>query len=259
MNIKVTDASGGQTLPDYRQFHLSRNQYVGSVAVGMIGVFAAGYLFYHSVIVALLLSAFGIYAPRLYRKRLAVLRRERLKLQFKEALFSLTSSLAAGRSVENAFRLVAADLLLVYPGGQADILQEFERIGYRLDNGEPLEHGLREFSERSGVEEIVHFTDVFCIGKRSGGDLVELIRQTSQTIGEKMDIQLEIAVMIAQKKFESRIMMAVPFAFLAFLAYAAPDYMAPLYQGVGFLLLTAALLLLLGCYWWIGKLMNIRI
>jgi len=195
----------------------------------------------------------------MWRTRQVARRRETLKLQFKEALSSLTSSLAAGRSVENAFRTLVDDMRLIYPDPDTDILRECIIIRSRLDNGEPLEPGLRNFSDRAGLEDITNFVDVFAIGKRSGGDLVEIIRSTSQLIGEKLDIQLEIGIMVAQKRFESRIMMAIPFVFLGFLAYAAPDYMAPLYDGIGYGLLSVCLMLLAGCYWFIVKLMDIKV
>ncbi|MFS0723448.1 type II secretion system F family protein [Paenibacillus sp. 1P07SE] len=247
-------------LTDYRVYQLSQGQHVLAVAVGALIAFAASYLFYRSIIVACVCAAAGLLMPRWWRQVLAEQRRQRLRLQFKEALASLTSSLAAGRSVENAFRSLAGDLQLIYPDSRTDILREFTMIRIRLDNGESLEPVLRQFSERAGVEDITHFVDVFATGKRTGGDLVEIIRSTSQTIGEKLDIQLELGVMIAQKKFESRIMMAIPFIFLGFLAAAAPDYMAPLYASpIGYVLLTVCLVVLGLCYWFMIRLMAIRI
>ncbi|GGG04856.1 type II secretion system F family protein [Paenibacillus abyssi] len=257
MNIRQ-GAVRRRVLTDYAVYNLSRPQFVLSIAVGAAISFLAAYIFYHSAAAAIVFSAAGLLAPRVYRQVLLKKRTEQLKQQFKEALFSLTSSLAAGRSVENAFRMIPVDLKLIYPDPGTDIVREFEVIRFRLENGEPLERSLRDFSDRAALDDIKHFVDVFCIGKRSGGDLIEVIRQTSSIIGEKLEIQLEIAVMIAQKRFESRIMMAVPFVFLAFLSYAAPDYMAPLYEGAGYVMLTLALLLLAGCYWFIIKLMNIK-
>ncbi|WP_020617720.1 type II secretion system F family protein [Paenibacillus daejeonensis] len=249
-----------QEMTDYRVYMLSRGQQALAVALGALIAFVASYLFYRSVIVALLCAASGLLMPRWWRAILAEQRRQRLRLQFKEALVSLTSSLAAGRSVENAFRTLADDLQLIYPDPKTDILREFTLIRIRLDNGESLEPALRDFSERAGIEDITNFVDVFATGKRTGGDLVEIIRSTAQTIGEKLDIQLEIAVMIAQKKFESRIMMAIPFIFLGFLAAAAPDYMEPLYASpIGYVLLTVCLGLLSLCYWFMIRLMSIRI
>ena len=248
----------GNSLPDYTEYRLSEKQFSLAAVVGGVIAFTAAYLFYRSVIVSLIFSAVGLLAPRQHRNSLLIRRRERLKIQFKEALYSLTSSLAAGRSVENAFVSSLEDLRLLYPDPRTEVITEFEIIRSRMAYGEPLEQTLDDFSKRAQIDDITQFVDVFIICKRSGGDLVEVIRRTSQTIGEKLEIQQEIAVMVAQKRYESRIMMAVPFIFLAFLSMTAPDYMAPLYQGVGYVLLTVSLLLLAVCYWFMIRVMSVQ-
>ncbi|CAM4313596.1 type II secretion system F family protein [Paenibacillus alkaliterrae] len=254
----MADIRAGRLLTNYDQYHLSRRQFVITAAAAALIIFAAVYLFYHSVAVSYAASVLCIIAPRFRRRALRDRRKERLKLQFKEALFSLTSSLAAGRSLENAFLSALDDLRLLYPDPRTELLLEFQIVRFRLDNAEPLEYALRNLADRAHIDEITHFVDALAACKRSGGDLLEVMKRTSIIIGEKLETEQEIAVMMAQKKFEGRIMMAVPFVFLAFLGFAAPDYMAPLYGGTGYFLLTAALLLLLLCFWIMGKMMSIR-
>ncbi|MFF2481821.1 type II secretion system F family protein [Paenibacillus sp. NPDC058071] len=234
-------------------------QFAFAAAVGYTIMFVALYIVYRSVPVSITLGVVGLCAPRFYRASLINSRKQRLKLQFKEALYSLASSLAAGRSVENAFVASIDDLRLLYPDPRTELLNEFQMIKYRLDNAEPLEQALRHLANRAGIDDITQFADVMAACKRSGGDLVSVMKRTSQTIGEKLEVQQEIAVMIAQKKFEARIMMAVPFAFLAFLGFAAPDYMAPLYGKAGYTLLTVGLAALAVCFWFIQRIMAIRI
>ncbi|MFF2094282.1 type II secretion system F family protein [Paenibacillus sp. NPDC058174] len=256
-----SNAAGGigTALQDYDEYRLTIRQFVVSAAAGWCIVFAAIYLIYHSIFISIVLGCIGCCAPRLYKASLLRRRKERLKLQFKEALYSLTSSLAAGRSVENAFVATIDDLKLLYPDPRTELLREFMIVKHRLDHSEPLEHALRQFAERAHIDDITQFAEVFAVCKRSGGDLVEVMKRTSQTIGEKLEVQQEIAVMVAQKRFEARIMMVVPFAFLGFLSAAAPDYMAPLYGGAGYVLLTAGMAVLGLCFWFIHKMMDIRV
>ncbi|MCM3628817.1 type II secretion system F family protein [Paenibacillus glycanilyticus] len=246
-------------LQDYNRYRLSYGQFVGSAAAGFMIVFAAVYLIYHSFAVSCLLAAAGLAAPRLYKSSLLVRRKERLQLQFKEALYSLASSLAAGKSVENAFLATIDDLKLLYPDPNTELLVEFQIIKHRLDNAEPLEQALRSLAKRAHLDDITQFADVFAVCKRSGGDLVEVMKRTSQTIGEKLEVKQEISVLLAQKRFEARIMMVVPFAFLGFLSAFAPDYMKPLYGGAGYALLTIGLTVLAFCFWLIHRIMQIRV
>ncbi|WP_214628517.1 type II secretion system F family protein [Paenibacillus agaridevorans] len=245
-------------MTDYTEYEMNRREVVTSVLGGSAMLFVALYLFYHSVLLSLIGALAGAAAPRWRRGFLLRRRRERLKMQFKELLFSLTSSLAAGRSAENAFRAAWEDLSLLYTEPNADILRELRVIGHLLDQSIPLDEAVRDFARRAGIDEITMFGDTLNACKRSGGDLLEVMRRTSSMIGEKMSVDGEIAVLLAQKRFEARIMMAVPFVFLGFLGWAAPDYMAPLYSGFGYVLLTIALLLLGGCFWLIHRIMSIE-
>lgn len=222
-------------------------------------LFFAAYLFYHSVGIAIFASLGGLLAPRYRRAAMLERRRNMLKLQFKEALYSLASSLAAGRSLEVAFRTTLEDLRLLYPDASTFILLEFQRICHLLDTGEPLERGLKSLAVRAGIEEMTDFSEAVATCKRSGGDMLVVMRRTSSIIGEKLGVESEIKVLIAQKRFEARIMMAVPFVFMLFLSLAAPDYMKPLYSSPGYVLLTVALLILALCFWTMHRMMSITL
>jgi tight adherence protein B len=249
-----------QQMMDYTSYMLSPQQFWGSMAVGIGFAFVLFYEFYQSLTAAVILASVGVILPRIYRASLLAKRRARLQLQFKEALYSVTSSLAAGRSVENAFIAAEADLQLLYPGGSAHIVREFAAIRYRMMNGETLENGLRQFADRAKLEDLTQFVDVFSTCKRTGGDLVEVIRRTAQVIGEKLDTHQEIAVMMAQKKFESRIIIIAPFVFVGGLNLVSPDYMMPLYSGpMGYILLTGLMAGFAGCGVLINKIMTIRL
>lgn len=244
-------------LTRYTEYHLNRRELLFSVAAGYAAIFGVTYLFYQSVSLSIIVSLCGAAAPRWRRKSRLEGRRNRLKLQFKEALFSLTSSLAAGRSLENAFRGVLEDMKLLYADAGTDMLMEIQILCYRLDSFEPLEGALRDLADRAQIDEITQFVDALTTCKRSGGDLLEVMRRTSTIIGDKLTVEGDIKVLLAQKRFESRIMMAVPFVFLAFLGLAASDYMKPLYSGFGYVIMTILLFLLLGCFWIMDRIMRI--
>lgn len=244
-------------LPDYTVYELTSLQRVLVTLCAGVLLFGIGYLFYHRLLLAVLLVPGSVYGPRLLRGYLLQRRRSALNLQFKQMLFSLSSSLSAGRSVENAFREAVQDLRMLDPEGASDMISELNIICARMENGEPIEDALYEFSKRAGMEDVERFADVFMVCKRTGGDLVEIVRRTSAIIGEKLDIQQDIAVSIAQKKFEAKALLVSPLMMVMFMSLSAGDYMQPMYTGAGIAVSTLALIALFLCYLWTNKIMDI--
>ncbi|MFF2017602.1 type II secretion system F family protein [Paenibacillus sp. NPDC058177] len=254
---RKSGVEGRTVLPDYKVYILSSWQKNTAILIGSLLLYGVGYLFYHHGLIALVLVPGGAYAPRLLRDYLHNRRRMGLTLQFKQTLFSLSSSLSAGRSVENAFREAVQDLHMLDPEGGGDMIAELNIICARMENGQPVEEALHDFSARAGLEDVERFADVFTVCKRTGGDLVEVVRRTSTVIGEKLDIQQEIAVSIAQKKFEAKALLISPLAMIMFMSLTAGDYMQPMYTGLGMIISTLALSGLFLCYLWTSKIMNI--
>ncbi|UQZ35217.1 pilus assembly protein TadB [Paenibacillus sp. PK3_47] len=249
--------SGQAQLPDYTVYLLAPLSKMLARLAGGAVLLGIGYLFYHNLLLSLLLVPGGAYAPRLLRDYLLQRRRSALNLQFKQTLFSLSSSLSAGRSVENAFREAVEDLRMLDPEGGSDMIFELNIICARMEYGQPVEEALHDFSRRAGMEDVERFADVFSVCKRTGGDLVEVVRRTSAVIGEKLDIQQDIAVSIAQKKFEAKALLVSPLGMVLFMSLAAGDYMAPMYTGAGMVISTLALAGLFLCYLWTVKIMDI--
>jgi tight adherence protein B len=246
-------------MTEYTRFDLGRNQRLAAAIAGCVLCFAAAWLIFRHPAVAAFIAPCGLMSPRLLGEHLLRRRKDKLRMHFKEMLHALASLLSAGKSVENAFLALEQDLAMVVADDRSDLVREMRVIANRLRNGEPLEMLLTDFARRSGLEEARNFAEAFSVCKRAGGDMVGIVRSTARLISEKMEAELEISVMMAQKKFESRIMMVMPFAFVGFIGFIAPDYMAPLYRGAGWLVIFACLLLFLLCCWWMHRIMRIEV
>lgn len=246
-------------MTDYTVYALSRAQRAWATAGAACLGFGTVWLLYRQPLLGLLATPLGLLGPRLLAGHLQRRRQARLRLQFKDMLQTLSSLLSAGRSVDNAFAALEEEMALLLGDRDAPLLREIRIVVNRLRNGEPLELSLGDLAVRSGLEEIAGFAEAFRICKRSGGDLVEVMRRTSTLIGEKLEVELEVAVTLAQKRFESRLMMVMPFGFVGLLGFFATDYMSPLYRGGGLLVLTLCLLALAGVCWWMTRIMDIRL
>ena len=79
----------------------------------------------------------------------------------------------------------------------------------------PMEQILEEFAGRSGLEDVENFVAVFAAARKSGGDMISIIRNTANQIGDKIDVKREIDTVLAAKKYEFRVMAAITYAIIA--------------------------------------------
>lgn len=182
-----------------------------------------------------------------------------LALQFRDAIVSVTGSQKAGYSAENAFLAACTDMARMH-GKQSMICKELNLIAKGLANNMVLEDLLRSLGERSGQADIREFADVFSAAKRSGGNLTQIMAETIDFIGQKLETEREIRVLIAGKRLESRLMEVIPLFIIMYVGLTNRGFFAPLYHNVpGICIMTAALIVYLVSYLMIERIVAIRI
>jgi tight adherence protein B len=116
-----------------------------------------------------------------------------------------------------------------------------------IQNNTAVEEAVEQFANRSKIEDILCFSEVFHAAKRSGGDLVQIIRSTSKTIVEKIEVHREIETLVSAKKLETQIMKFMPFIILAYFLLCNPSFLLPLYDNTfGRCFMTVMLIICLG-------------
>ena len=202
------DQLNDTSLIDYDYYKMSLKDRTLNVFVAATVVFFVGFVFYRSYWISLILSTIGFLYPRIKIKTIIIKRKTKLNLQLKDLLYSLSSSMSAGKSVERAFFDAAKDLQVIYPGSDVYINKEIEYIIRKLEMNQTVEAALSNFAKRAHLEDLDDFVDVFQTCKRAGGNLVEVITNTSKIINNKIEIKEEINNMIAAKKFEQKVLTA---------------------------------------------------
>lgn len=209
------------------------------ISVGVSGILA--WLFYRSWWGMLLFPMVCIWYTRSYRKRQIKRRKERLLYEFKDTMQALSSALLAGYSMENAWRDTERELRELY-GEQSVMLPEVQRMNAAVRMNEPIEQVLSEFAGRSSCEEIENFAEIFAFAKRSGGDFAKIIRTTVKELTGKIEVEQEIATILAGKKLEGRVMNLMPLLILAYMTVTAGDFLDVLYgNALGICIMTVVL------------------
>ena len=125
--------------------------------------------------------------------------------------------------------------------------------------GEPLEKLIAEFSERSSMEELEYFSEVLSIAKRSGGNIIGIMKNTIRMIQEKMEAMEEIATAITEKQFEFQIMSVIPLVIILYLRVSAGNLIKSLYGNfIGISVMTVCLIIYGGCYLYGKRLLEIE-
>lgn len=247
-------------LTDYDVYVMTKSEKMFTIVVAAIALFAVGYVFYHSLILPALLALFAVKAPKIRTRQIIDKRKNQLSLQFKDMLYSLSSALSVGKSVETGIRDSLQDLQVIYPDPETDILVELGLILRGLGMNNTIEDMFGQFAERAHLEDIDNFVDIFVTCKRTGGDLIEVMRSTSNTIGDKIEVKQEIETMISGKKYEFNFLMILPVIMVLFLTLTSGDYMAPVFTTiVGRIAMTAAIAIFALAYVVGSKIMKINI
>lgn len=152
-------------------------------------------------------------------------------LQFKEMTESVASALNVGYSAENAFKEAQKEMKVLY-SEKTPMVAELDYIVRKIRLQIPMEQILEEFAKRVELEDVRNFATVFAAAKRSGGDMIAIIHNTSTQIGEKIDVKREIDIILAAKKYEFRIMCVIPYAMIIYMQLSFPDFMKCLYGNV---------------------------
>ena len=219
-----------------------------------------GILFYRSVWMALLCAGLSVPCERFYSAWRVRRRKELLQEGFRDVLYTLSASVAAGRSMPAALADAAAQSDASY-GPDADITRELRSIVdvYRGVHGDTAEL-LSDLGRRSGIEEIAQFAASYSICRLCGGDLEAVCMKSASLLLDRLSFRKETESLMAQKRLDIAFLLSLPLLMLAFLNLVSFDYLSVLYRtAAGRLIMTLCLLAMGGALWWSIRILDIEL
>jgi len=245
---------------DYMVYSPTRRERLKYYLICVSGLAFTGWLFFNSPVAIVFLAPLSLPFEKTWRQSRADKRRKELAAQFKDMLLSLSASFQSGRHMAEAIAEAKNNLLEIYPAA-APINIELALMARRMGPGGESEwEVLSDFAKRSENEDAQNFASVYYTCLATGGNLVGVVNRTAEIILEKMTIRREIDALMAQKKYEAKLLTAVPFLILLYLRLSSPAYLTPLYTtAAGLLVMAAALGALAAAFFWSGKIMDIEV
>lgn len=217
------------------------------------------WLYYRSAwAVPFLFPVWSGYYKRLEKERLKK-RKQEFLLQFKELLQAVSAALNTGYSIENAIKESQKELRLIYSEDEP-VSRELTILVRRLQMQIPVEQAIEEMASRVELEDVDSFAEVFITAKRSGGDMIAIMKKTVWQISDKIDVSREIQTILASKQYEFKVMSAVPYAIIAYMSLSFPEFMTCLYGNVtGVGVMTVCLLIYISAYYLGIRLIEIEV
>lgn len=217
------------------------------------------YLFFYSWAAFIVLLPGAVMFIREQKKILLGKRKGEMKRQFLDGIQMLGTSLQAGYSPENALREALRELVKVYEP-DAFIIREFRFMEAQIEMSRSMEELFLDFGRRSAVDDILSFAEVFLTAKRSGGDLLVIIRNTISCIRQKQETMQEIETCLAGKIMEQKIMSLIPLLILAYVKLASPEFLASMYgNAAGTVVMVLCFLVYALAYFWGRKIVRIEV
>lgn len=199
------------------------------------------YLFYSTFIpVILMILPINLYL-KIICKELNDKRKKELTIQFREFCISMCTQLMAGYSLENSIKEICREMKQMY-GEKSYLYKELIIMNSKIMLGEKIEDCFNNFSKRCDIEEIRLFSEVLNIAKRSGGDIIEIVKNTADSISQKIGVEREIETIINSKKYELKVMYFIPMLMIIYVNFTSPEMMLVMYNTIlGKIIMTACL------------------
>ena len=217
------------------------------------------YLFFYSWIGFVVLLPGAVPFLREKKKSLQKKRAGEMKKQFLDGIQMMAASLQAGYSVENALKEAVKELRKVYDA-DSFIVREFSRMETQTGMSRTMEALFLDFGRRCAIDDIQSFAEVFLTARRSGGDLLAVIRNTVSCIRLKQETMQEIETCLAGKVMEQNIMSLIPILILAYIKLSSPDFLSVMYGNIaGTTVMSLCFAVYVLAYFWGRKIVRIEV
>lgn len=203
----------------------------------------------------------GIIALKMFMPALSNMLKNRrikqLRSQFRDFLDSLSNSLSSGMNMNDALMNSYSDLLGQYSDTSFIVLEVKEMIN-GIQNNIAIEDIIKDFGRRSGIEDVSNFATVFETSYRTGGNIKDIVRRTTDIISEKMMITEEINTKLTSNKMQMQIMNVIPIFLVLMMRSFSSDFSAAFSSVIGVIGMTVGVVFFLLSYRMGQKIMDIK-
>ena len=209
----------------------------GFLAVITLGIITKELSVSRIILVGLLGAIAFFPLPRIYLRYLKKQRLKKFNEQLEDALLSISSSLKAGFSINQALEVIASE-------NRKPISVEFSLLIQELRLGVSLDEALNKMSNRLQCQDFELVAVSIMTARLTGGELTATLERLAAVIRERVRITGRIRALTAQGRMQAVIIGLMPLALFLAMMNIAPDMMNAFFKTVpGILCLIAVIIL----------------
>jgi tight adherence protein B len=187
------------------------------VAFGALAGYLVGYIVFTRLLHALVFGTLGGFAPVFVLMQKKNARMRAFAEEFPDALDLLVSALRAGISFSAALQIVADE-------SPEPVRSEFAIVVEEQALGLDLREALTNLANRVDSLDLKFFVTAVVLQRDTGGNLTEVLENTSNLIRDRFRILGDIMTFTAQGRLTGVILTCLPLGLGIFMAMVAPDY-----------------------------------
>ncbi len=212
-----------------------------------------GYFIFRSIILAPLMGLLGFVLPRFYLRRRQNQRLAAFNDMLSDAIVMLSNSLRAGYSFLQSMEVLSQEM-------PDPIAGEFSRVVREVGLGLSQQAALANLYRRIPSEDLDMMVTAVNVQQEVGGNLAEILDTLAHTIRERVRIQGEIRVLVAQGMLSGNVITFLPVALSIFLFLTNRPYISRLYtEQCGWIMIGTAVLMMVMGFFAIQNLVKIEV
>ena len=148
---------------------------------------------------------------------------DKIQEQLPDGLLMLAGSMKAGVGFGPAMEAMVSD-------GMPPLAQELALVLREQRMGVKTEEALEHFAERVPVQDVKLFVSAVQISREVGGNLAESLTILAETLRRRLIMESKVKALTSQGRLQGIVMAMLPVAMVAFLAFAYPETMRPMFH-----------------------------
>ena len=203
-----------------------------------------------SVLTALLL---GFFVIDIYFKFFDMIKKRLVEQELLNAIIIMNNAFRSGRSTMQAIEIVSKEL-------KGPIKQEFKKMHLEISYGLSLDVVFDRFSKRVESDEVSYITSSLSILNKTGGNIINVFSSIEKMLFDKRKLKQEMKALTSSSTMISRILLIMPFIFIALITLLNRSYFVPLFTTtIGNIILVITILVYLLYAFIVRKIMKVRI